>query len=402
MYQSGDEKYTSEEHMNIKKDTISTLCPVSRRCGGCRHKNTVYASTLRAKQSTLVRLLSRFGHVEKIIGASEPLAYRNKVQAMFGMSGGKVSSGVYQASEKKLIPADRCLLADERADRIILTVRKLCSRFKLIPYDLRSGRGYLRHVLVRVAKATGEIMVVLVTAEGEFRSARSFTNELLRIHPEISTVVHNINNTKTPMLLGKSSELLYGEGYITDRLCGLEFCISARSFYQVNPAQTELLYKKALEFAQLTGTERVIDAYCGTGTIGLCAASGAKEIIGVELNADAVRDAEENAKRNGIENARFVCADAGEFMSEMATRGESADVVFTDPPRAGCSREFLRSLVSLSPKRIVYVSCNPETLSRDLGMLTKSGYSVDRIQGVDMFPFTEHVETVCLLERKGR
>ena len=386
--------------MNIKKDTISTLCPISRRCGGCRHKNSPYASTLRAKQSALVKLLSRFGHVEKIMGAECPFHYRNKVQAMFGYSGGRCVSGIYQASERKLIPADSCLLSDERADKIICTIRDIAPRFDIKPYDIKSGRGTLRHVLVRVAADTGEIMVVLVTSATELKNARSFTNELVRRHSEITTVVHNINSTKTPMLLGAQSHTLYGEGYITDRLCGLEFRISPRSFYQVNHAQTELLYKKAIELAALTGSERVIDAYCGTGTIGLCAAEGAGEVIGVELNADAVRDAEENARRNGIENARFVCADAGQFMVELASSGKHADVVITDPPRAGCSREFLTALVTLAPQRIVYVSCNPETLARDLGMLTKNGYSVDRIQGVDMFPFTEHTESLVSLTRQ--
>ena len=386
--------------MNIKKDTITSLCPIARRCGGCKHKNAVYASSLRAKGQTLVRLLGRFGHIEKIVGARAPFGYRNKVQAMFGYSGGKLTSGVYQASERRLIPAERCLLSDPRADAIILTVRELCPKFKIKAYDPKSGRGYLRHVLVRVAEATGEIMVVLVTAEGALPSARSFVNELVRRHGEITTVVHNINDTKTPLFLGEESHILYGEGHITDRLCGLEFRISPRSFYQVNSAQTELLYAKAVELAALTGRERVIDAYCGTGTIGLCAASGAREVIGVELNPDAVRDAEDNARRNGIENARFVCADAGEFMQELAERGESADVVITDPPRAGCSRRFLDSLVSLAPKRIVYVSCNPETLARDLGVLTKHGYAIGYIQGVDMFPFTEHVESLVCLTRQ--
>lgn len=387
--------------MNIKKDTISNICPIARRCGGCRHKNSVYASTLRIKQQGLMRLLSRFGHIEKIIGAHTPVGYRNKVQAMFGYSGGKLSSGVYQASERKLIPTDRCLLSDERADKIILTVRELCPKFKIKAYDYKTGKGYLRHALVRIAKATDEIMLVLVTTEGDFPSARSFVNELVRRHPELTTVVHNINNTKTPLFLGAESHVIYGEGYITDKLCGLEFRISPRSFYQVNSEQTDILYSKAIEFAGLSGIERVIDAYSGTGTIGLCAASGAREVIGVELNPDAVFDAEENARRNNITNVRFICADAGDFMVEMANRGESADVVFTDPPRAGCSKKFLDSLVKLSPKRIVYVSCNPETLARDLGMLSKNGYSATHVQGVDMFPFTEHCECVVSLVKTG-
>lgn len=386
--------------MNIKKDTVSTLCPISRRCGGCRYKNAVYASTLRTKQQLLGRLLSRYGHLEKIVGCKEPLGYRNKVQAMFGTSGGKCVSGVYQASERKLIPTDRCLLSNERADAIIRTVRELAPRFKLKPYDQRTRRGLLRHVLVRLSRSTGEVMVVLVTAKAELKCGISLANELCRRHSEITTVVHNINDTDTSLFLGDETHVLTGPGYITDKLCGLEFRISARSFYQVNPSQTEYLYTKAVELAHLCPTDRVLDAYCGTGTIGLCAAKYAKEVKGVEINADAVRDAIDNAKRNGIENASFVCDDAARLMTEMAERGESVDVVITDPPRAGCSREFLSSLSALAPKRVIYISCNPETLARDLAALTRCGYKVNYMQGVDMFPFTEHIESLVCLQKQ--
>ena len=386
--------------MNLKKDTVSALCQVSGRCGGCRYKNSVYASTLRVKQSTLIRLLGRFGKVEKIVGATHPVHYRNKAQHIFGYIRRSAVSGIYQADGKGIVACDECLLEDPVSDSIIKTVRELCPRFDIRPYDIKSEKGYLRHVLVRIGRATGEIMVVLVTAEGVFSSSRSFVNELLRRHDNITTVVHNINDTKTPLFLGEKNTVLYGNGYITDELCGLKFRISPRSFYQINPEQTQILYGKVAELASLTGEERVIDAYCGTGTIGLSLASKAKEVVGVEKNPDAVRDAEENASLNGVTNARFVCADAGDFMRDMAERGEHADVVITDPPRAGCSKRFLESLVSLLPARIVYVSCNPETLARDLGYLTKNGYNVDKIQGVDMFPFTEHVETVVCLSRK--
>ena len=218
---------------------------------------------------------------------------------------------------------------------------------------------------------------------------------------------YDVNPTDTALFLGSESHVLYGEGYITDRLCGLEFRISSRSFYQVNPIQTEVLYGTAKEFAGLTGKETVIDAYCGTGTIGLTVASGAngfggaKAVIGVEVNRDAVADAIENAKRNGITNAVFHAADAGEFMEAMAAKGHTADVVITDPPRAGCSGKFLHSLMKLAPRRVVYVSCNPETLARDLYTLTKGGYKVRKIQPVDMFPFTSHVECAVSLERKS-
>ena len=381
-------------------------CPYAKKCGGCSLQNLPYEEQLHLKQAKLIKLLGRFGRVEEIIGMEDPTHYRNKIQAAFRSKSGKVVSGVYQSTSRRIVEVESCMLEDECAAPILATVRKLCASMKIRPYDLESGQGFLRHVLIRKGFVSGEIMVVLVTTKGEFRSERSFVNELLRRHPEITTVVRNINPTDTALFLGSESHVLFGEGYITDRLCGLEFRISPRSFYQVNPIQTEVLYGKAKEFAGLTGTETVIDAYCGTGTIGLTVASGAngfggaKAVIGVEVNKDAVADAVENAGRNGVTNAVFHAADAGEFMEAMAAKGQSADVVITDPPRAGCSGKFLHSLMKLAPRRVVYVSCNPETLARDLYTLTKGGYRVKKIQPVDMFPFTSHAEVVVSLERK--
>ena len=378
-----------------------SVCPHAKKCSGCQLQNMTYEQQLRYKQGKLIRLLGRYGHVADIIGMEQPLHYRNKVQAAFGLKNGQIVSGVYQSADRRIVPVDSCMLEDETADAIVCTVRKLCPSFKIRPYDLRSGRGFLRHVLIRRGFVSGEIMVVLVTAPGDFPSCRSFVNELLRRHPEITTVVRNINPTDTALFLGHKNETLYGEGTIRETLCGLSFRISPRSFYQVNPVQTEILYRIAAEFAALTGRERVIDAYCGTGTIGLTLAARAQEVLGVELNKDAVTDAKENAARNGIRNARFFAADAGDFMQEMVKEGERADVVVTDPPRAGCSPKFLRSLLALAPSRVVYISCNPETLARDLYTLTRGGYKVRHIQPVDMFPFTDHVEcAVCLTRRE--
>ena len=375
-------------------------CPYAKKCGGCSLQNLPYEEQLHLKQAKLIKLLGRFGRVSEIIGMEDPTHYRNKIQAAFRSKSGKVVSGVYQSASRRIVEVEDCMLEDSCAAPILATIRKLCASMKIKPYDLESGQGFLRHALIRKGFYSGQILVVLVTARGEFRSERSFVNELIRRHPEITTVVRNINPTDTPLFLGSESHVLYGEGCITDRLCGLDFRISPRSFYQVNPTQTEILYGKAKEFANLTGNETVIDAYCGTGTIGLTVASGAKEVIGVEVNKDAVADAIENARRNGIANAVFHAADAGELMETMAARGQTADVVITDPPRAGCSGKFLRSLMRLSPARIVYVSCNPETLARDLYTLTKGGYKVKKIQPVDMFPFTSHVECVVSLTKQ--
>lgn len=374
------------------------ICPVSRKCGGCQLMNLTYQEQLKFKQAKVVKLLSGFHRVSSIIGMDEPFHYRNKVQAAFGRTrGGEIISGIYQSSTHKIVKTDSCLIEDEKADEIILTVRRLIKSFKLTVYDERNSRGFLRHVLVKRGFSTNEIMVVLVTGTPQFPSKNDFIKALLKAHPEITTVVQNVNNKFTSMVLGDRETVLFGKGYIEDVLCGCRFRISPKSFYQINPVQTEVLYGKAVEFAGLTGKERVIDAYCGIGTIGIVASKGAGEVLGCELNPDAVRDARINAKINDIENIKFFCADAGEFMLSMKENNEKCDVLFMDPPRAGSDRKFLSSAVHLSPEKIVYISCNPETQQRDLFYLTKNGYKVKKIQPVDMFPYTNHVETVVLL-----
>ncbi len=375
------------------------LCPNAKKCSGCQLQNMEYSEQLSFKQAKLVKLLGRYGYVENVIGMDNPLHYRNKVQTAFGFYRGKVISGVYQSATGNIVQTDSCLLEDRRANKIAVTVRKLCEDFKVHAFDNRSGKGFLKHLLVRIGYETDEIMVVLVTAKGDFRSKSAFVDALLKRHPEITTVIWNINTTDKGLMLGEKSQVLFGKGYITERLLGLEFRISPKSFFQVNPVQTRVLYEKAKELANLSGKERVLDAYCGTGTIGLIMAKKAKEVIGVEVNRHSVEDAKINAQLNNIKNAKFFAADAGDFMDDLALNNEKVDVVITDPPRAGCSAKFLKSLVSLSPKRIVYVSCNPETLARDLFTLRKGGYKVEKIQPVDMFPFTEHIETIICLEK---
>lgn len=385
----------SENNANKKR-----ICPVSRKCGGCQLMNLSYPEQLKFKQAKVVKLLGSFHKVNTILGMANPFHYRNKVQAAFGRTrGGEIISGVYQSSTHNIVKTEHCLIEDEKADEIIVTIRKMVKNFKLTVYDERNGSGFLRHVLVKTGFATGEIMVVLVTGTSVFPSKNNFVKELLKRHPEITTIVQNVNNKFTSMVLGEKENVLYGKGYIEDVLCGLTFRISPKSFYQINPVQTEVLYGKAIEFAKLSGKEKVIDAYCGIGTIGMVAAKNAGEVIGCELNPDAVRDAKINAKINGVKNIKFVCADAGEFMLEMKEQGEKCDVLFMDPPRAGSDKKFLSCAVSLLPDRIVYISCNPETQQRDLFYLIKNGYKVKKIQPVDMFPYTAHIESVVLLER---
>lgn len=393
---------TEEETM---MEQTHTPCPVYRKCGGCQLQNLNYERQLQWKQDRCQKLLGGFGRVEPILGMANPYHYRNKVQAAFAWDrrGGRIVSGVYQSSTHRVVPIDSCMTEDEKADEIIVSIRNLLKAFKLSAYDEDTGRGFLRHVLVKRGFQTGEIMVALVTGTPVFTAKKHFVAELLKLHPEITTIVQNINAKRTSMVLGEQEKVLYGPGTITDVLCGCRFRISARSFYQINPVQTEALYGKAMEFAGLTGKEKVLDAYCGIGTIGIVAAkSGAGSVLGVELNRDAVKDAIANAKLNGVKNIYFTCADAGEFMEEMAVEKEPCDVVFLDPPRAGASREFLQALCSLAPSRAVYISCNPETLARDLEYLRKNHYRVGTIQPVDMFPHTQHIECVVSLRRETR
>ena len=329
-----------------------------------------------------------------------PYHYRNKVQAAFALDRhSNIISGVYQSSSHKIVPVTVCMTEDEKADEIIGTIRRLLKNFKLRPYNEDTGRGFLRHVLVKRGFKSGQIMVVLVTGTRDFPKKKDFVATLLKIHPEITTVVQNVNNQKTSMVLGNRSEVLFGDGYITEQLGDFSFRISPKAFYQINPIQTEVLYNTTLEFAGLTGNETVIDAYCGTGTIGIFASPKAKKVLGVELNPDAVKDARVNAKLNSAENTEFYNADAGEFLADTAASNEKYDVVIMDPPRSGSTVKFLKSVVKLAPKTVVYVSCNPETLARDLMFLVRNGYKVKKIQPVDMFPHTNHVETVVLLSK---
>ena len=378
-------------------------CPVAKKCGGCQLTNMPYEQQLKYKQTTEIKLLGSFGHVDEIIGMESPFHYRNKVQAAFGKTkGGMIISGVYQSSTHNIVKVDSCLIEDEKADRIIVTIRELLKSFKLTVYNDRTGTGFLRHVLIKRAFGTGEIMVVLVTGTAEFKSKNNFCKALLKEHPEITTIVQNINNNFTSLVLGDRQIVLYGDGYIVDELLGYKFRISPKAFYQVNYKGTEILYRKALEFADISENDVVIDAYSGVGTIGIIASGKAKSVISVELNKDAVKDAKINADLNKLKNIRFFCADATEFLLAAAEENEKIDVVMMDPPRAGSTVAFMKSVCKLAPKKVVYISCNPETLARDLLYFTKNGYKVKKIQPVDMFPHTKHIETVVQLPNLKR
>ncbi len=377
------------------------VCPASDRCGGCQWIEKGYEEQLQAKSTAFRRLMEPFGKPEHIIAMENPYHYRNKVNAAFGEERGRnVISGIYEEKSHSIVPVDSCLIENEKADEIIVSIRGLLKSFKIRPYREDSGFGLLRHVMVRTGHATGQIMVVLVLSSPVLPSKHNFVKALLKLHPQITTIVINVNDEDTSMVLGSREEVVYGKGYIEDELCGRIFRISSRSFYQVNPVQTKKLYTKAMEYAALTGKQTVLDAYCGTGTIGMIASAQAAAVVGVELNQDAVRDAINNARRNKITNIRFYRGDAGDFLQDMAAQGSKIDVLFMDPPRSGSSEAFLNAVGKLGPGRIVYISCNPETLVRDLKLLTKRRYRVERSVAVDMFPFTDSLECVVELARR--
>lgn len=376
------------------------VCPVAARCGGCQLTQLSYPEQLQWKQRRVMELLDGLCEVRPILGMDNPFHYRNKVHAVLSVDKtGRPVSGVYAQGTHRVVPVRHCLIEDSRADRIIQTIVAMLPRYRLRVYNEYTHRGFLRHILIRTGHVTGEIMVVLVATSLEFPGKKAFVQELTAQHPEITTIVLNLNQRETSMVLGKKETVLYGEGFMEDELCGKRFRISPQSFYQVNAKQCEVLYRTAIEAAQLTGRETLLDAYCGTGTIGLCASDGCAKVIGVELNAEAIHDAKENARRNGVDKARFYCDDAGRFMVKMAQEGETPDVVMMDPPRAGSDLKFLSSVLTLKPPRVVYVSCNPETLARDLRVLVEGGYRAEYAVPVDMFPGTEHVECVVLITK---
>lgn len=376
-------------------------CPLAKKCGGCAYQGMDYDRQCRKKQKRVEELFAGSLKVHPIIRMENPYHYRNKVHAVFDRDRkGKPISGIYQEKTHRVVPVEKCLIEDEKSDAIISSVRSLLPSFKIKIYDEDTGYGLLRHVLVRRGFATNQIMVVLVTASPVFPSKNNFVRALLKEHPEITTIVQNVNDRNTSMVLGKKEHVLYGRGYIEDVLCGCTFRISSQSFYQVNPVQTEKLYGKAIGLAGLKGTETVLDAYCGIGTIGLIAAAHCGKVAGVELNKDAVRDAISNCSRNKIENVRFFAGDATEFMEKLAADGQRLDVVFMDPPRSGSTERFMDAAAAVMPQRVVYISCNPETLARDLTYFAALGYKAEEVWPVDMFPWTEAIEAVTVLRRK--
>lgn len=385
---------------NPSKDRVRPPCPYYGKCGGCQVQHMTNEEQNKFKQTTVNDLMNSYGNVNKILTMEEPYFYRNKIHSTFAFNKSrKVISGFYKENTHDVIDIDKCIIQDSKADEIIQTIKGLMRSFKMRPYDEDTGQGFLRHVLIKRGFATNQIMVVLVTSTKVFPGKNNYIKAIRKAHPEISTIILNVNNRKTSAVLGSEEVTLYGRGYIEDVLCGVRFQLSAKSFYQVNPIQTEVLYNKAIEMAGLKGDETVIDAYCGIGTIGLILSHKVKDVIGVELNNDAVKDAIKNSRNNNIKNAYFYNDDAGDFMVKLADENKKINLVIMDPPRAGSDEKFLSSLVKLSPDKVVYISCNPITQERDLRYLVKNGYEVKEIQPVDMFPQTNHVECIALLDK---
>lgn len=375
-------------------------CPHFGKCGGCQTPNLSYPDQLHMKMRRMISLFGRRCHVDEIVAMENPYHYRTKAQAAFVRAGGGMLSGIYQSASGRVVPAKACLLENEAATAV-RRAAELCAReLSLTVYNPKNGRGLLRHVMARVSPATGQAMLLLVTGPAPFPKAQAFVEAMRARCPKLVTVVRCVTDADVPLWTEGETTVLYGSGSMEEMLLGRRFSVSACSFFQVNPRQAEKLFTIALEDAALTGHETVVDACCGVGTLSILAAPMAARVLGVEISEDAIADAAHNAVLNGVTNTEFAAGDAGEFLTRLARRRQRVDVLFADPPRAGLTKECLAAAARLAPARIVYVSCNPETLARDAHILERSGYRLARVTPVDMFPFTTHIETVALFTRR--
>ncbi|HLR69769.1 MAG TPA: 23S rRNA (uracil(1939)-C(5))-methyltransferase RlmD [Virgibacillus sp.] len=389
-------------------DRVKAPCNVYHKCGGCQLQHMSYDMQLKMKRDQVKNVMRKIAHLDHIpvhpvIGMEDPWRYRNKVSIPVGEKDGELITGFYQKRSHRIIEdMETCVVQDEVNDRSIEAVRRIASSLGIKAYDEKTHRGVLRHVMVRTGQKTNETMIVLVTRTQELPHKKELIKELTETYPHVKSIIQNINDERTNVILGKKVKLLWGEEYIYDMIGDIKFAISAKSFYQVNPPQTEKLYKQALEYANIDHNDVVIDAYCGIGTISLFLAQKAKKVYGVEVVPEAISDAKKNAKINGITNAAFYVGEAEKVMPWWTAQGLKPDVIVVDPPRKGCDEELLKAMINMMPKRIVYVSCNPSTLARDLCILEDGGYATQEVQPVDMFPQTGHVECCSLLVRKDK
>ena len=394
-----------EKIVTESAERVEPLCPVYAECGGCQLQHLSYPGQLRAKRQQVEDALRRIGRTDAAvlpaIGAASPFNYRNKMQLPASGVGETLAIGCYAALTHRVIATDRCLIQKEANNQVLEVVRRWMRRFDISAYDEKTGKGLVRHVMARVGAASGEVMAVLVASGYDLPHRKELIERLIKFVPGLTSVILNINKKPGNVVMGPKSRLLWGREAITERLGHLSFNISAQSFFQVNSEQAQKLYNKAIEYASLTGKETVVDVYCGTGTISLYAARHALKVYGVEIVAAAVEDARVNAQKNGCLNVEFISGDAAEALKALFASGVRPDVAFLDPPRAGCEEKVLAALAAAGPRRVVYVSCNPASLARDVERLAQLGYDAAIAQPVDMFPMTMHIETVCLLSKRA-
>lgn len=383
-------------------------CPIYKQCGGCQLQHINYEGQLLYKQKQVKDVLERIGKldlsritVHPTLGMEDPWNYRNKAQVPVGEREGGLIAGFYQQRSHEIIDMNECLIQQSENDRVVQAIKEICGKYGIKAYNEERHKGWLRHIMVRYGAVTGEMMVVFITRTNDFPHKAKIVEEITAAFPHVKSIVQNINPKKTNVIFGDETTVIWGEEYIYDTIGDIKFAISARSFYQVNPEQTKVLYDKALEYAELNGEETVIDAYCGIGTISLFLAKQAKKVYGVEIVPEAIEDAKRNAELNGIENAEFEVGEAEVVIPKWYEEGITADTLVVDPPRKGCDEALLRTILEMKPKRVVYVSCNPGTLARDLRVLEDGGYATCEVQPVDMFPHTAHVECVAKLVLKG-
>jgi 23S rRNA (uracil1939-C5)-methyltransferase len=381
-------------------------CMIYKQCGGCQLQHLTYEAQLAYKEQLVKDNLQRIGGIElhevnlhAIIGMDEPWRYRNKAQIPIGEEDGGLIGGFYKENTHQIINMDECLIQHEPNDQLLREVKHIAHRLGIPAYQEENHQGLLRHVVAKYGRATGELMLVLITNGADIPHQEALIEALRASIPQLKSIVQNINTEQTNVIFGSKTKLLWGSEYIYDHIGDICFAISARSFYQVNPVQTKILYDKALEYAQLTGNETVIDAYCGVGTISLFLARKAKQVLGVEIVPEAIADAKRNAQLNQIENVTFAVGEAEKIMPWWQAQGIRADVIVVDPPRKGCDSRLIETMLQMKPERIVYVSCNPSTLARDVKLLGEGGYKLEKVQPVDMFPHTAHVECVVLMSR---
>lgn len=396
------------EILEASEERVNPPCAIYKRCGGCKLQHASYKAQLDFKWDRVKDCVSKIGKLDPSIvkyplGMEEPWRYRNKVQLPIGLINGEVKIGFFAPRSHDIIDMESCLIQDEIGDKVVKLTREWIEKFNIRPYNVDGEydeKGVVRHIMIRRGFTTNEVMVVLVTNGEKLPHKEEFVDLMVKNILGIKSVIQNINSKKTNVILGLESKTLWGEDTISDYIGDFRFNISPLSFFQVNPTQTEVLYGKALEYANLTGNEEVFDAYCGTGTITLFLSQKAKKVYGVEIIPQAIDNAWINAKENKVENVEFFVGESEVVIPDLINNGVKADVVVVDPPRKGCDKKLLDAITNIDAKKIVYVSCDPSTLGRDLAILEENGYKTLEVQPVDMFPNTAHIENVALLIKK--